>query len=177
MAEKTQRINEYKTNAVNAVKAIIENAKDLIFTEYRGMTVAQITELRKKLHAEEARYKVVKNNYMDLALKELGKPNMSSLLKGPTAVTFINKDAGPVAKILVDFSKEAPLILKGAIIEGKEFDKNDVLAFSKMPSRNDLYAQLLGSLNAPATNFVYVLHGVISKLVRTIKAVGDAKQQ
>ena len=177
MAEKTQRINEYKTNAVNAVKTIIENAKDLIFTEYRGMTVAQITELRKKLRAEDARYKVVKNNYMNLALKELGKPDMSGLLKGPTAVTFINKDAGPVAKILVDFSKEAPLVLKGAIIEGKDFDKNGVLAFSKMPSRNEMYAKLLGSLNAPATNFVYVVNGVISKLVRTIKAVGDAKQQ
>ncbi len=177
MAEKTQRINEYKTNAVQAVKTIIENAKDLIFTEYRGMTVAQITELRKKLRTEEARYKVVKNNFMNLALKELGKPDMSGVLKGPTGVTFVTRDAGPVAKILVDFSKEAPLVLKGGIIEGKEFNKDGVLAFSRMPSRKELYAAMLSSLKAPASNFVFVLNGVISKLVRTLKAVGDKKPQ
>jgi large subunit ribosomal protein L10 len=175
MGEKTQRINEYKTNAVKAVRAIIENANDLIFTEYRGMTVAQMTDLRNKLRDEDAQYKVVKNNYMNLALKELGKPDMGGLLKGPTAITFVKKDAGPVAKILVDFSKEAPLILKGAIIEGQSFDKDGVLAFSKMPTRKDLYAMMMSSLNAPASNFVFVLHGVISKLVRTLKAVGDKK--
>jgi large subunit ribosomal protein L10 len=177
MGEKTQRINEYKSNAVNAVREIIKSAKDLIFTEYRGMSVAQITDLRKRLRSEEARYKVVKNNYMNLALKELGKPDMSDVLKGPTGVTFINGDAGPVAKILVDFSKEAPLVLKGALIEGKEFNKDGVLAFSKMPSRKEMYAKILSSLKAPASNFVYVLNGVISKLVRTLKAVGDKKPQ
>ena len=64
MGEKTQRINEYKTNAVKAVREIIENANDLIFTEYRGMTVGQMSELRKKLRQEEAQYKVIKNNYI-----------------------------------------------------------------------------------------------------------------
>ncbi|MBN2351912.1 MAG: 50S ribosomal protein L10 [Spirochaetales bacterium] len=175
MAEKTQRINAYKTGAVQAAKEIIQNAQDLIFTEYRGMTVSQLTDLRKKLRAEQASYKVVKNNYMNLAMKELGKPDMSAYLKGPTGVTFISRDAGPVAKILVEFTKEMSLVLKGGLIEGKEFDKNGVTAFAKMPSRKDMYAKMLGTLKAPASNFVFVLNGVISKLVRTVKAVGEKK--
>jgi large subunit ribosomal protein L10 len=175
MGEKTQRINEYKSNSVKAVRSIIEKAKDYIFTEYRGLTVAQLTDLRRKLRAEQATYKVVKNNYMHLAMKELGKPDMSTLLKGPTGVTFITKDAGPVAKIIMEFAKDQPLVVKGGLIEGKEFSKDGIIAFSKMPSRKEMYAKLLGSLKAPATNTVYVLQGVISKLVRTIKAVGDKK--
>ncbi len=71
MGEKTQRINEYKTKSIQAVKEIVQNAQDLIFTEYRGLTVAQLTDLRKKLRGEQAKYKVVKNNYMHLAMKEL----------------------------------------------------------------------------------------------------------
>jgi large subunit ribosomal protein L10 len=175
MGEKTQRINEYKTNSIKAVKVIIQNAQDLIFTEYRGLTVAQLTDLRRKLKAEQAQYKVVKNNCMNLAMRELGKPDMSAYLTGPTGVTFITKDAGPVAKILVEFAKEVPLVVKGGLIEGKEFNKEGVAAFSKMPSRRELYAKFLGTVKAPASNFVYVLQGVIAKLVRTVKAVGDKK--
>jgi large subunit ribosomal protein L10 len=175
MAEKTQRINEYKTASIQKVREIIQGAQDLIFTEYRGLTVAQLTDLRRKLRAEQAKYKVVKNNYMNLALKELGKPDMSAYLKGPTGVTFIIKDAGPVAKILMEFAKEVPLIVKGGLIEGREFNKDGVLAFSKMPSRKELYAKMLSTMKAPASNFVYVLNGVITKLVRTLKAVGDKK--
>ena len=175
MAEKTQRINEYKTRSVQTAKEIIESAQDLIFTEYRGMSVAQLTDLRKKLRSEQASYKVMKNNYMRLAMRELGKPDMSAYLTGPTAVTFVSADVGPVAKILVDSSKEMPLVVKGALIEGREFDKNGVIAFAKMPSRKEMYAKMLGTLKAPASNFVYVLNGVISKLVRTVKAVGDKK--
>lgn len=175
MGEKTQRINEYKTKSVQAVREIIQNAQDLIFTEYRSLTVAQLTDLRKKLRAEQAKYKIVKNNYMHLAMKELGKPDMSAYLKGPTGVTFIVRDAGPVAKILVDFSKEVPLVVKGGLIEGKEFNKEGVTAFARMPSRKEMYAKILGTMQAPASNFVFVLQGVMSKLVRTLKAVGEKK--
>jgi len=175
MAEKTQKINPAKEGAVKAVREIIEKAQDLIFTNYRGLTVAQLTYLRAKLRAEHASYKVVKNNYMNLALQQLGKPDVSDYLTGPTGVTFITKDSGPVAKVLITFAKEVPLVLKGAIIDGKKFGQNDVLALSRLPSRLELIAKLMGSMKAPASNFVYVLNGVISKLVRTIKAVGDSK--
>ncbi|RPJ05583.1 MAG: 50S ribosomal protein L10 [Spirochaetaceae bacterium] len=177
MAEKTQRINEYKETSVKKLKDIVENAHDLIFADFRGLTVAQLTDLRKKLRAEEAQFTVVKNNYMNLALTQLGKPDVSDLLKGPTATTFIRKDVGPVAKILVEFAKEVPLKLKGGIVEGKRFSQEEMTALSKLPSRQELIARIMGSLNAPATNMVLVLNGVITKLVRTLKAVADKKQQ
>jgi large subunit ribosomal protein L10 len=177
MGEKTQRINDFKTNTVKAIKDIIVNANDLIFTDFRGLSVAQLTDLRTKLRHEQAKYKVVKNNYLDLALKELGKPDVSEMLKGPTGTTFISRDAGPVAKILVEFAKEIPLVVKGGIIEGKKFGKDGVTALSKLPSRQELLASMLGSLKAPATNTVYVLQGVITKFVRTLQAVADKKAQ
>jgi large subunit ribosomal protein L10 len=175
MGDKTQRINDYKSNAVKAVKEIVEGASDLIFTDFRGLTVAQLTDLRHKLRSEHAQYKVVKNNYMNLALQQLGKPDVRDYLSGPTGITFIKNDTGPVAKILIDFAKEVPLLIKGGIIEGKKYGKDGVVVFSKMPSRLEMMSKLMGSLNAPATNFVYVLEGVISKFVRTLKAVADKK--
>jgi len=175
MAEKTQKINEYKKNAVKALREIIEKSTDLIFTDFRGLTVAQLTDLRHKLRQEQASYKVVKNNYMQIALQELGKPDVSDFLVGPTGVAFATRDIGPVAKIFVEFAKEVPLVLKGAIVDGKKMDQAGIDALSKLPSKTELIAKLMGSLKAPATNMVYVLNAVISKLVRTLKAVADKK--
>ena len=176
MAEKTQRINEYKENAVKKFKDFVENAKDLIFVDYRGLTVAQITELRTKLLEEASKLTVVKNNYMNLALTQLGMPDVKDLLVGPTAIAFVTKDAGPVAKMLVEFAKESPLALKGGIIEGKRFDLEQITTLSKLPSRDELIAKMMGSLKAPASNMVLVLNGVITKLVRTLQAVADSKK-
>lgn len=177
MTKKTQKINDYKKNAVKALKEIIEKSTDLIFTDFRGLTVAQLTDLRHKLRQEAARYKVVKNNYMQIALQEMGKPDVSDFLVGPTGVAFATRDIGPVAKIFVEFAKEAPLVLKGAIVDGKKLDQAGVDALSKLPSRQELIARLMGSLNAPATNLVLVLSAVASKLVRTLKAVADKKAE
>ncbi|MBN1525317.1 MAG: 50S ribosomal protein L10 [Spirochaetales bacterium] len=177
MADKTQRINEYKENAVKKFKEFLEKSNDLIFVDYRGLTVAQITELRGKLREENAQLTVVKNNYMNIALNQMGMPDVADYLVGPTAIAFITKDAGPVAKALVEFAKETPLSLKGGIVEGKRFGLGEVDALSKLPSRTELIARVMGSLNAPATNMVLVLTGVISKFVRTLKAVADSKKE
>ncbi|HEQ70895.1 MAG TPA: 50S ribosomal protein L10 [Spirochaetia bacterium] len=176
MAEKTQKINAYKSNAIAVLKGIVENASDLIFTDFRGCTVAQLTEIRSKLRAENASYKVVKNNYMNLALNQLGMPDVQEFLIGPTGIAFIKGDSGPVAKVLVGMAKEAPLQVKGGIIEGQRFEKDGVVALSKLPGRNELIARLMGSMSAPAQNLVYALNGVVTKLVRTLKAVADSKQ-
>ncbi|MBN1799076.1 MAG: 50S ribosomal protein L10 [Spirochaetales bacterium] len=176
MAEKTQKINQRKKDRVKEIKDFISGAKDIIFTDYRGMSVPQLTDLRTKLGDEESIFKVIKNSYSKIAFQELELPVEEEFLIGPTALTLIKKDAGPVAKILLNCTKDMTLAVKGGIIDGRIFDKDEITALSKLPGRDELYASLLGSLNAPATNLVLVLNAVATKLVRTLQAVADKKK-
>jgi len=177
MAEKTQKINKIKTEAVNKIKKIISGAKDLIFTDYRGIKVRQMTELRAKLHNENSRLRIIKNNYTKIAFNELSFPDASDFLFGPTAITIITKDTNAVAKILLAFTKDVPLKINGGIIDGKIYQKEEIIELSRLPSREVLLARLLYSLNAPATNLVYVQKAVIEKLVRTVKAIELEKEK
>lgn len=175
MAERTQKIQKYKTDAVNQLKGMIEEAKDLIFTDYRGLNVAQMAELRKRLRAEDAGYRVVKNNFAEIAIAELGLPYEKEFLIDPTALAFVRKDSGPVARALFDFARNSPLRVKGAVIEGKMMAAAEVEALSRFPSRVQLYAMLMRTMTAPVTNLLFALNGVVTRLVRTLQAVADAK--
>ncbi len=176
MGEKTQKINQLKTDRVKEIKDFISGAKDIVFADYRGMTVTQLTDLRVKLHDEESTFKVIKNNYSKIAFQELELSIEDEFLIGPTALTLINKDAGPVAKILLNCAREMPLSVKGGIIDGKVFNKDEIIALSSLPGRDELYAKLVGSLNAPATDMVLVLNAVATKLVRTLQALLEKKK-
>ncbi len=175
MAEKASKVQQAKIEAVADLKGTFDGVKDFIFTDYRGLTVEQITELRKKLREEKAVYKVVKNRFAKIALKELKHPDVGKNLIGPTAVTLSVGDAGAVAKILFDFSKDSPMKVKGALIDGNVFDEAQVDAFSKLPSRLELIARLLGTMQAPVQNTVYILNAIPTKLVRTLAAVAEKK--
>ena len=115
------RINERKSEAVGRIKETLGGARDIIFTDYRGLTVEQITDLRDKLRESATAYKVVKNDYARIAMKQLGMPDASSLLAGPTALALVGRDVGPVAKVILDFTKDSPLQLKGALVGGRLF--------------------------------------------------------
>jgi large subunit ribosomal protein L10 len=175
MGEKTQKIQQYKRDAVGQLRDKIRQAPGLIFTDYRGLTVAQITELRRSLRKQAAEYKVVKNNYAKIALRELGLPFEEDFLTNPTAIALSRADIGPVAKTLFDFAKESPLKVKGGMFEGQALRAPAVEAISRLPGRLELLAMLMGTLNAPLRNLMYALKGVSSKLVRTLQAVADQK--
>ncbi|MDZ7792557.1 MAG: 50S ribosomal protein L10 [Spirochaetia bacterium] len=177
MAEYVTRINKEKTDAVNQLKEMFQESADYIFTNYRGLSVSQISELRNKLREEDTALRVVKNRYAKIALKELEQPQVDDLLIGPTAVALPRKEAGPAAKILVEFGKENPVEIKGGIIGGDVFDVLQMEAFSKLPTRDELIAKLMGTMNAPIQNFVYTLNAVPQKLVRVLQAVADKKQE
>ncbi len=176
MGEKTQKINQLKKDRVSEIREIISRAKDVIFTDYRGLTVTQLTELREKLREEDSSFKVIKNNYSKIAFQELEMPMEDDFLIGPTALALIPKDAGPVAKILFTFAKDVPLTVKGGIVEGRVLSKDEVKELSALPGRSELYAKMLGTMNAPATNMVLTLQAVAGKLVRTLQAVADKKK-
>ncbi|MCL2440155.1 MAG: 50S ribosomal protein L10 [Treponema sp.] len=176
MAIIAKKIQDNKTKAIGELKESFSAAKDFIFTEYRGLTVEQITALRKQLRTKDVEYKVVKNNFAKIAFNQLSTPDVSSYLVGPTAVAITPKDPNEVAKIFFEFLKEAPALkVKGALISDVVYDAAKTEAFSKLPGRLELISMLMSVMNGPARNLVTALNDVPARLVRTVKAVADQK--
>jgi large subunit ribosomal protein L10 len=177
MPEKTQKIQPYKTEGIKKIRNLIESSRDVIFTDFRGLNVSQITDLRRSLQEKEAEYRVVKNNYARLALAELGFPFEADFLIDPTAVALARSDIGPIAKVLFEFTRDSTLKIKGGLIDGKVVSSEEVEAISKLPGREQLYAMLMGTMNAPLTNLVFAMDSILTTLVRTLQAVADSKDK
>jgi large subunit ribosomal protein L10 len=178
MSDHVTKIQPHKVEALEAIKSTFSASKDFIFTDYRGLTVEQITDLRGKLRKKDVDYKVVKNRYAKIAFEQLEMPSdVADLLVGPTALALLNDDPSAVAKILFDFAKEAPVEVKGALVDGMVFDGPQTEALSKLPGRDQLLAQLMSTMNAPLQNLVYAMNGVTQKLVRVLQAVADKKAE
>ncbi|MDR1316255.1 MAG: 50S ribosomal protein L10 [Spirochaetales bacterium] len=176
MAEYVTNPQPYKVEAVESLKKKFGDFSGYIFTDYRGLTVEQITSLRGSLRKLNAEYRVVKNNFARIAFKELSRPDVASCLVGPTAIALTKDEASQVAKSILDFAKETSVKIKGGLIEGRVFTDKQMEAFSKLPSRLQLLAQLMGTMNAPAQNLACAMNGVAGKLVRTLAAVADKKK-
>jgi large subunit ribosomal protein L10 len=176
MAQETKKIQPAKLEAAAKLKEFVSAAPDLIFSDFRGLSFPQMTELRTKLGEKDASYRVVRNSAARIAIKDAGLPDASDLLVGPTALAFLGKDPGAAAKVLLDFARGAPLKVKGGVIGGKRFSSAEIEVLSRLPSRQQLIAMLMGAMNAPLMNMMYVMNGVTSKLVRTLAAVADQKK-
>lgn len=174
VAHKT-RITDAKTELVGTLKETFRDIRGFIFTDYRGLTVEQITELRSKLRERKAEYHVIKNNFARLAFIQMEKPDVSSFLVGPTAIALVREDSGDVVKDLLEYAKDWTVQVKGGLIDGNVFDATQVEEFSKLPSREELIAKLMGTMNAPLQYLVYAINGVTQKLVRTLAAVAEQK--
>ena len=178
MAIVAKKIQDKKTKAIAELKGTLESANDFIFTDYRGLTVEQISNLRKLLHAKEVHYKVVKNNFARIAFQQLSTQDVSNYLSGPTAVAISPRDANEVAKILYDFAREVPALqVKGALVGDTIYNASQTEAFSKLPGRLELISMLMSVMNGPARNLAAALNDVPARLVRTIKAIGDKKAE
>jgi len=176
MAIVAKKVQDVKVKSIGELKTDFSKATDYIFTDYRGLTVEQITSLRTQLRAKEAQFKVVKNNFARIAFEELSAPDVASYLTGPTAVAISPKDANEVAKILVEFAKEVPALkVKGGLVGSSVYDAAQVEAFSKLPGRLELISMLMSVMNGPARNLAAALNDINARLVRTVKAVADKK--
>lgn len=169
------KVNQEKEGYIERYKERFGEVKDFIFTDYRGLTVEQISELRGKLRDQSAEYRVVKNNFAKLALTQMEYPDVSDFLVGPTAVALAKSESGPVVKAILDLGRDWPVSVKGGIIDGKVFNAEQVEEYSKLPTRDELIAKLMGTMNAPLQNLVYAMNGVTQKLVRVLQAVADEK--
>jgi len=179
MAIVAKKLQESKVKSIDHIKEVFSASEDFIFTNYRGLTVEQISNLRKLLRGKGAHYKVVKNNFAKIAFQQLSFPDgVAGFLAGPTAIAIASRDTNEVAKILVDFVKEAPVLaIKGGLIGKDLYNVQQVEAFSRLPSRLELISMLMSVMNGPARNLAAALNDVPARLVRTVKAIGDKKAE
>ena len=178
MAIVAKKIQDAKVVSIQELKEGFERAKNFIFTDYRGLTVEQITTLRKQLRGKEAGFKVVKNNFARIAFENLSAPDVSGYLVGPTAIAIAPKDANEVAKILFEYIKEVPALkVKGALVGDSIYNAAQTETFSKLPGKLELISMLMSVLNAPVRNLAGTINDINARLVRAIKAVGDKKAE
>ncbi|MCK5607784.1 50S ribosomal protein L10, partial [Candidatus Pacearchaeota archaeon] len=147
-------------------------SKSVIFTDYRGLDVASVSDLRTKLREGGAEAKVAKKTLMRLAAKDQKIDEIpDEILDGPVAATFSYEDELGGLKILFNFSKEnEKLKLLGGIIDGKIVGKDEIIQLAKLPSRDELLAKLIGSMNAPVSGFVGIMSNLMSGFVRVVSA-------
>ncbi|NLM01291.1 MAG: 50S ribosomal protein L10 [Treponema sp.] len=166
MAIKAKKLQPAKIQAIAVVKDIFEGYNDYIFADYRGLTVEQITSLRKQLRDKDCEFKVVRNNFARVAFEQMDINSVAEYLAGPTAVALAKEDANEVAKILFDFAKEVPALkVKGAFIDKEIFDASKIEEYSKLPGRKQMIAMIMSTINAP-----------IQKVAATLKAYVEKKE-
>ncbi len=165
-----------KASVVEELSGKFADTKLAVVTDYRGLSVPVLSELRRALKQNNAEIRVAKNNLLRLAVKGTSFEAIDEYLKGTTAVTFATEDPVAPAKILVDFIKEHPeLGIKTAVLDGKVLTADDLKALSKLPGKDQLRAQLLAVMQAVPTNLVGVLAAVPRKALYALQAVKDQK--
>ena len=148
-----------------------------VLTEYRGLTVTQLKELRRAL-GPTTTYSVVKNTLSRLAAKAAGVEGLDDMLKGPSAIAFIEGDAVESAKGLKNFAKDNPaLVIKGAYMDGKVLSPKEILRLADLESREVLLAKLAGAMNASISQAVYLLAAPLAKTARALGALQSQKSQ
>ena len=166
-----------KQAAVADVVDKMQRAQSVVVLDYRGLTVAEVSDLRSKFREAGVEYKVIKNNMLKRAAEDLKIEGVEDYFKGPTAVAFGFEDPVAPAKILCKFVKDAGKTeIKGGILDGQAMDAKKVESLSKLPSKEELIAKMMGSLNAPITNFALALQAIPRGLACALKAVAEQKQ-
>jgi large subunit ribosomal protein L10 len=160
-----------KANAVAELTDEFRNSPAAVLTEYRGLSVAQITELRRSL-GSGARYAVVKNTLTKIAAREAGVPVGDDLLVGPSAIAFVTGDPVEAARGLRDFARTHPLlVIKGGYLEGRSLSADEIRRLADLESREVLLSKLAGAMKASLSQAAALFQAPISQAARTIEAL------
>lgn len=171
-----EHVLQQKTQNVEEIREKINKAQSIVLVDYRGLNVAQITELRSQYRKAGVDYKVYKNSMMRFAFKEEGLEEFNEYLKGPNAIAFGFEDPVSAAKITSEFAKtNDKLEIKAGIVDGKLIDVKGVNDLADLPPREVLIAQVLGGFNAPIQGFANVLQGTVRGLVVALNAIAEQK--
>ncbi|MDR1167445.1 MAG: 50S ribosomal protein L10 [Heliobacteriaceae bacterium] len=166
----------FKSNKIDLLKTKLEKAQVAVVTEYKGYSVDEITALRRSLQKESGDYMVTKNTLAKIAVKGTDFEVLTELFKGPVALAFGFEDQVTPAKLAAKFIKESKKgAILGAALDGKLLTAQEAEALAKLPSREELIARLMGSINSPATGIAGSVSAVMASLTRAVAAVRDQK--
>ena len=161
----SKEIMEAKQQVVAEIADQLKAAQSAVVVEYRGLTVEDMTELRRALRAENVGFKVYKNKLVQKAAEQENMAELNEVLVGPNAIAFGHEDAVAPARILADFAKKhEALVIKAGYVEGKYLPQEEILAVAKLPNREGMYSMLLACMKEP-----------VAKVARVIQAVADAQ--
>jgi large subunit ribosomal protein L10 len=168
---------ENKIRTVEELSDKFKRVKSAVFTDFTGLNVAQITELRKQLRDASIEFRVVKNTLALRASKDTAFEKVSEYFAGPTSVAISYKDVVAPAKVIVQYSKNQPnLKIKGGILEGEKVGAGKIEELAKLPSREVLLSMLLSAFQSPISGFVYTLEGILRNLVYTLEGIKGQKE-
>lgn len=167
-----------KKAIIEEIAGLLESAGFVFLVDYRGLTVDQLSELRRRLREFDGRMTVVKNRLLVRASQDAGGPDIGGLLIGPTAVVSAPGDAAQVAKMLKGFIKETTLpVIKGGQLGQQVLSAADIEAIALIPPREQLLGMLVGTIAAPMTQLVGVVQQKLASLVYVLKAVEEKKRE
>jgi large subunit ribosomal protein L10 len=171
-------VKEKKQESVTELHDKLESAKAFYLTDFTGLTVKKVTELRSRLRKAGIEYVVVKNTLAERALEGLDLPDVAQFFKGPTAVAIGRADPVAAAKVLVDFAKENDNkpAMKAGVVEGKAYTAKEVDRLAKLPGREQLLAELAGSMQAPMAQLLFMLTAKLQETLGLFEALREQKQ-
>jgi large subunit ribosomal protein L10 len=168
-----------KEKVVAEFSAYIERSQAIYVADYQGLNVSQISELRAMLRAEGIRMRVAKNSLVKRALEARGLPDLAATLSGPNAFVFGFDDPVVPARIIREFKKKARSekpVVRGFVVDGAFMPAARFEAVSELPRKDELVARVVGSIQAPLSNFVFTLHGIVREFVGTLEALAEARR-
>jgi large subunit ribosomal protein L10 len=168
---------EQKAAAIEEIAGQIQESEAIFAVDYRGITVAQVADLRVKLNESDASLRVVKNTLTERAADQTDTETLKALLAGPTALTFVRGDVAGAAKAIADAQKTTnTLAFKGGVLNGEALDADQITALSKLPSRDVLYQQLVGMVASPLTGLARGMNALIGGVAIALNGVLEKKQ-
>ncbi len=169
---------EAKRETVAALRDEIARSSTMIVSEYRGLKVRELGEIRRTLRKQDVSYHVVKNRLMRIAANEAGSGELSSLLEGPTAIAFGTGDAGTVARAVITATRPYRVVrLKGAVVGRRAIDAEGVTRLSTLPGRDELLGRLAGAIQSPTATMAGLLAAPLRNLGYALQQVADQKAQ
>jgi large subunit ribosomal protein L10 len=169
---------EQKAAAIAEIVAQIKESDAVFAVDFRGISVPQAADVRTRLRDADASFRVVKNTLTERAADEAGADALKPFLEGPTALTFVRGDAAMAAKAIATFNRETQLLtFKGGLLDGDTLDAEQILAISRLPSRDVLYGQLVGMVAAPITGLARGLNALLSGVAIALNEVLGKKER
>lgn len=175
--EKISKARVEKLQTVAEIRQLLKKSVSVVLVDYKGLNVEEATRIRRQFAEAGVKYKVYKNTLVELAAKEEGIVGLEAYLKGPTAMAFgLTDPVAPAKQITESIKKLNKMQVKAGILEGKVIDAASVKVLSELPSKQELVAKLLGTINAPVANLVGVLSGPFRAFAYALNSIKESKE-